>query len=57
MVKGHLSADFAKSKYVMLMLHFCKYHTNPTIHNHNKTTFIKDTFLAAYILKMEQPAL
>ena len=22
-VKGHLSANFAKSKYVMLMLHFC----------------------------------
>ena len=30
-VKGHLSANFAKSKYVML--HFCQYHTNRTIQN------------------------
>ena len=35
--KGHLSATFAKPKYEMLMLHFCQHHTNPTIHNYNKT--------------------
>ena len=35
-VKGHLSAFFAKSKYVMLMLHFCQYNTNPEIQNNKK---------------------
>ena len=35
-VKGHLSANFAKLKYVMLMLHFCQYSTNPTTQNYIK---------------------
>ena len=33
-VKGYLSANFAKSKYVMLMLNFCQYQTNPLIQNY-----------------------
>ena len=36
-VKGHLSANFAKSKYAMLMLHFCQYHANPATQIMKKT--------------------
>ena len=39
-VKGRFSANLAKFKYVMLMLHFCQYSTNQTIHNYIKTTVL-----------------
>ena len=34
-VKGHLSANFAKSKYICCCI-FCQHHTNLTILNYNK---------------------
>ena len=36
-IKCHLSANFAKSKYVMVMLNFCQYHNHPIIQNYKKT--------------------
>ena len=42
--KGHLSANFTQSKYVMVMLHFCQYHANPTIENY----ISKNTSWASY---------
>ena len=33
-VQGHLSANFANSKYVIITLHFYQYYTNPTIQNY-----------------------
>ena len=53
--KGHFSANFAKSKYEMLMLHFCQYHTNPTIQTYkNVCKWCKSKFKQCIVILIVQ---